>query len=474
MSSQSLVNFLKKLDNDLSHSRAGVYRELVANRRPHRFKFNALTVASETFREMELRGILVSKQDKKVIRGLAHEFKNSLESEVKWVAERSEAKLKITKHTISMVFTTNTVVRSSSKWSNPDSVFDKLRDVYRPHLKVYFEELQNYLREQSQINEKTGRTRSKVLRTKSGKEAQAGGRVLNAGHVGEAGVLESLMADLFNDLVDIVGVVADDGSSISSSDIREDLKSLGVDLSIVRNTNTSTHTISLESGRDNSARGREIYAKRNKLIDEIKSAITKLEKDESIGVGLSNLKGSDSFNQIKRKTIIKNTEKPFKKIKGVTTKFEDTTIKHSNNTQSLNKAVSAAAGGSKKYKTGKIQATTSGRSKARTQKGVAGSPLALIAEINRKLPETIAKNMGSPALNYRSGRFAASARVTDVIKTPQGYPSFGYTYQKYPYQTFEPGFAQGSVDRDPRTLITKSIREIALQFAIGRFYTRRV
>jgi len=45
---------------------------------------------------------------------------------------------------------------------------------------------------------------------------------------------------------------------------------------------------------------------------------------------------------------------------------------------------------------------------------------------------------------------------------------------RYPYETFEPGNAQGSVERDPRKLIDKSIREIAVQFAIGRFYTRRV
>jgi len=33
---------------------------------------------------------------------------------------------------------------------------------------------------------------------------------------------------------------------------------------------------------------------------------------------------------------------------------------------------------------------------------------------------------------------------------------------------------QGSIERDPRRLIDKSIREIAAQFAIGRFYTRRL
>ena len=95
-------------------------------------------------------------------------------------------------------------------------------------------------------------------------------------------------------------------------------------------------------------------------------------------------------------------------------------------------------------------------------------------EMNKRLPAVIKKNMQSPALNYRSGRFASSVEVVDVNKTPQGFYSFGYTYDKFPYQTFEPGYAQGDVDRDPRRLIDKSMREIAVDFAIGRFYTRRL
>ena len=79
-----------------------------------------------------------------------------------------------------------------------------------------------------------------------------------------------------------------------------------------------------------------------------------------------------------------------------------------------------------------------------------------------------------PALQNRTGRFASSVRVTDVQMTGKGFPSFGYTYLRNPYETFEIGNAQGSVDIDPRKLIDKSIREIAAGYAIGRFYTRRV
>ena len=92
----------------------------------------------------------------------------------------------------------------------------------------------------------------------------------------------------------------------------------------------------------------------------------------------------------------------------------------------------------------------------------------------QKLPAIIAKNMRSPSLEFRTGRFASGVRVTDVMQTRRGFPSFGYTYEKNPYQTFEPGYKQGDTDRDPRKLIDTSIREIAATMAIGRFYTRRV
>ena len=96
--------------------------------------------------------------------------------------------------------------------------------------------------------------------------------------------------------------------------------------------------------------------------------------------------------------------------------------------------------------------------------------------INSKLPQTVASNMGAPALENITGRFANSARVTDVTQTGKGYPSIGYTYEKQPYGVFEntSGSRFASLERDPRRLLDRSIREIAAELAIGRFYTRRV
>lgn len=97
----------------------------------------------------------------------------------------------------------------------------------------------------------------------------------------------------------------------------------------------------------------------------------------------------------------------------------------------------------------------------------------MIGVFNSRITGTVVKNMGAPALTNQTGRFASSVRVTDVVLTPQGFPSVGYTYQRNPYQTFEKGFAQGTPELDPRGLIDKSIREIAVSMALGRLYTRR-
>jgi len=102
--------------------------------------------------------------------------------------------------------------------------------------------------------------------------------------------------------------------------------------------------------------------------------------------------------------------------------------------------------------------------------------LQLFTLLKAKLPQTVAKNMGPPGLEYRTGQFAGSVTPTDVSRTAQGFPSVGYTYRKNPYQVFEMGAGDArwaTPDRDPRKVIDLSIREIAAQLVVGRLYTRR-
>lgn len=93
--------------------------------------------------------------------------------------------------------------------------------------------------------------------------------------------------------------------------------------------------------------------------------------------------------------------------------------------------------------------------------------------INQSLHDQIQQNMGKgharTILNYRTGRFANSAKVTNMRMSRDGSIEAFYTYMKMPYATFEPEGRQGQpVSRDPRKLIEKSMRQIATQLTINR------
>ena len=86
--------------------------------------------------------------------------------------------------------------------------------------------------------------------------------------------------------------------------------------------------------------------------------------------------------------------------------------------------------------------------------------------INTHLQDVVSANMGNGndprILNYQTGRFAASVNVERMSQSREGMITAFYNYMKNPYQTFEPGYRQGSPKtRDPKLLIATSIREIA-------------
>lgn len=86
--------------------------------------------------------------------------------------------------------------------------------------------------------------------------------------------------------------------------------------------------------------------------------------------------------------------------------------------------------------------------------------------INRQLQDVISANMGDGdrrnILNYRTGRLAASAKVERMSESRAGMITAFYSYMKNPYATFSDGGRQSvPKTRDPKLLISKSIREIA-------------
>lgn len=168
---------------------------------------------------------------------------------------------------------------------------------------------------------------------------------------------------------------------------------------------------------------------------------------------LKNVKGKrrPDFRLKVNKKLLKEAKELKSKVKKHQKSKSFTDRKSTTKTRTMGGMAVAGAKGGKQRRRGKSvkQAKT-------TQ-----SPIALRNLLNEALPQTVAKNMGSPALNFRTGRFANSARVDMVHQGARGGIGIDYTYMLNPYQTFEPGFKQGSTQRDPRKIIGESIRELA-------------
>ena len=112
---------------------------------------------------------------------------------------------------------------------------------------------------------------------------------------------------------------------------------------------------------------------------------------------------------------------------------------------------------------------------AATMANAQSSALSLKELINAQLPGEILERMHLPALRNRTGRFRNSAEVINVTQGARGATQIDYTYMRNPYETFEPGGAQGSTHRDPRRLIGGAIRDIAMDITGRRFIrTRRL
>jgi hypothetical protein len=101
--------------------------------------------------------------------------------------------------------------------------------------------------------------------------------------------------------------------------------------------------------------------------------------------------------------------------------------------------------------------------------------LAVKRAINKRLPEEVRRNMGRPALRYRTGRFAESTQVESITPSARTL-MVKYTYRLNPYETFEnTGSKKWPSGYNPKPLISKSIRGLALSmFKITALTTRRV
>ena len=105
-------------------------------------------------------------------------------------------------------------------------------------------------------------------------------------------------------------------------------------------------------------------------------------------------------------------------------------------------------------------------SKVKTLQNKSYSLASLQTLLNTHLQNVVAANMGNGEdrmiLNYRTGRFAASTRVERLSMGKEGMITAFYSYMRNPYGTFsEGGRQQYPKTRDPKLLISQSIKEIA-------------
>jgi len=292
-----------------------------------------------------------------------------------------------------------------------------------------------------------------------------GGQFLNLGHRGASSIIKERIIERKKNLSSAIkkmGVITqEDIDRLFGPDFFTIKKVSGKDGEKIQ--------VTIESAILNQLRGTKSEKRlKDKYIKALERATIKLNKTRSF----ADREGSDSRKTLIRKRLVKAFADQIIPKKSVKVKSINTKPRYSNNTakEKVNR---------KKPKliktTGKVKVPTD--LNLELNEGTSFSAInltALLGQINTRLPGKIRENMTPPALQFRTGRFASSVRATDIVQTPKGFPSIGYTYMKYPYQTFEPGFRQGSVERDPRSLIDRSIREVAAELLKGRFYTRRI
>ena len=95
-------------------------------------------------------------------------------------------------------------------------------------------------------------------------------------------------------------------------------------------------------------------------------------------------------------------------------------------------------------------------------------------EINRNLSAEVTRNMGKPALSYRTGRFANSVQLLNLTQARNTVMA-KYTYLLRPYETFEnKGKKRWPMAYNPKPLIAKSIRNLAQGRIEQKLTVRRV
>jgi hypothetical protein len=231
----------------------------------------------------------------------------------------------------------------------------------------------------------------------------------------------------------------------------------------------------LSSGKTETQLGQELSTLLKDLQKDLKKEYenpnTNAERKRSASplevVGYMVFAGSNLQKLLKNKKVTKKPSTPFvgkaprqgapKKVQSHTKKMSP---QPSYSLGLIDSSIKRAIGPGKQDKAKRVEVGTS-----------VGDSMVARAFINSRLQQQVARNMGRPALENRTGRFVESVYITNASST--GMQShFDYTYNPL-YRVFEGGrdFPPGY---DPRDLIEKSIRQLAAARLETKFTLRRV
>ena len=269
--------------------------------------------------------------------------------------------------------------------------------------------------------------------------------------------------------------------------------------------NKINNVFGVRKGLKVSKRTLEEYIKDPKLIDTIEVSIeygtnlsqkeqasfdAKILKEEMKEAKKAAMDGLTKFSGLKDYVALEGSKRlkdriadgvPLTALENVTGNLKKKSVKKrlpKKNTRKR-KTTSMQKRGSKRRTERKVSKTVGRKGKVHygRKNGQAGihNPIALKELINQQLPSRILPKMQAPALVNRTGRFRHSAEVTNVMIGPRGGTQIDYTYQRNPYEVFEPGSGSPLANqyRDPRRIIGGTIREIAQQIMSKKFITVR-
>lgn len=435
MSHNALKATLEQIKQNLEESSAA-YRDLTSDKINHILILNADTIYQETLGQLTVLGIEFE-EEQKVIKSLS-DGANALVEKFYTAFKGTKARKFNIDATIETVEENKvaTVIVVQRGNENPGNVFRLIRTKKQQAQADYYNTIRNFIAKYNSTH---------------GTEVEFDDRAfLDIGHYGTTSVAAQIATSTLKSIREAVGEI------------------LAVTFNIEPIQGQLVVSVELQAA----SRNRGELSQSDK--ENLKKVRTQLDNILA-QIDVINLEGSDSHYTKTIKTIFNSFAEDLGKVPSVKTnikvkKINESKVKKVTSTEKIstkNKKIEFKGKRVAAKRSAEVRETPESKINLRT----------LIPRFNALLPPTVKKNMVFPALRNRTGRFAQSTRIVDITQTPKGFPSIAYTYQKFPYQVFEPGRGRlpwADEDRDPRKLIEASIREIAAGIMDQRFYMRRV